>query len=419
MPFFHGVSKKEAVSWAFFDFANSSYSLLIMSFVFPIYFKEVIAAGSYGDFWWGFAVSLSILIGGLAAPIIGSIADYDARRKRKFIIFSVISMIGTGALYFTGPNRLIFSLFIFVITNIFFEIAITLYDSFLVHVSSEKTAGRISGFGWGLGYIGGIAAMLAFKPLYAKGFIGDLEPVYKLTFPLTALFFFIFAMPSFLFIKEHLQIKRQEPLLKIVKIGLANTLKTLKEIKKHKKIALFLLGFYLMNDVLVTFFSFMPIYARTTLGLSISEISLLLLIVQLIGFPSAVFFGWLSDKKGAKKILLSTIGVWCVIIVLAAIATSIQIFYIVSILTGLVVGSSQAVARSWFSRLIPKDKRCEFFGFNGFASKIAATTGPLVFGLISSITGNQRIAVFSLLLFFIASFLIFLRIEENSNQPKS
>jgi len=412
MPFFDGVKKKEAISWAFFDFANSAYGLLILSFAFPIYFKEVIAAGRYSDLWWGFAVSLSILIGGLAAPVIGSIADYDAKRKKKFIIFSVISMIGTASLYFTGPNMLLFSLFVFIITNIFFEIALTLYDSFLVHVSSEKNIGRISGFGWGLGYIGGIVAMLALNPFYSKGFIGGLESVYKITFPLTALFFFVFALPSFLFIKENLQIKRKGAFLKIVKIGFTNTLKTLKEIKKHKKIALFLLGFYLMNDVLVTFFSFMPIYAKTTLGISISEISLLLLIIQLIGFPSAVFFGWLSDKKGSKKILLSTILVWCAIIALAAIATSKPIFYFASILTGLVIGSSQAVARSWFSKIIPKNRRCEFFGFNGFASKIAATTGPLVFGLISSITGNQRIAVFSLIFFFIASFMIFLRIEE-------
>ena len=416
MPFFDGVKKKEAISWAFFDFANSAYGLLILSFVFPIYFKEVIAAGRYSDLWWGFAVSLSILIGGLAAPVIGSIADYDAKRKKKFIIFSVISMIGTASLYFTGPNMLLFSLFVFIITNIFFEIALTLYDSFLVHVSSEKNIGRISGFGWGLGYIGGIVAMLAFKPLYANGFIGDLEPLYKLTFPLTALFFFIFAMPSFLFVKEHLQIKKEEPFLKIIKIGFKNTLKTLKEIKKHKKIGLFLLGFYLMNDALVTFFSFMPIYARTTLGISISEISLLLLIIQLIGFPSAVFFGWLSDKKGPKKILLSTIIVWCAIVVLAAIAASKPVFYAASMLIGLVIGSSQAVARSWFSKIIPKNRRCEFFGFNGFASKIAATTGPLVFGLVSSVTGNQRIAVFSLLLFFMASFLIFLKIEETQQK---
>lgn len=413
MPFFDGVKKKEAISWAFFDFGNSAYALIILSFVFPIYFKEVIAASSYSDFWWGFAVSLSILIGGLAAPVIGSIADYDTKRKRKFIIFSVISMIGTAALYFTGPNKLVFSLFVFIITNIFFEIALTLYDSFLVHVSSEKNIGRISGFGWGLGYIGGIAAMLAFKPLYSKGFIGNLEPLYKLAFPLTALFFFIFAMPSFLFIKEHLKIKREEPFLKIVKIGFTNTLKTLKEIRKHKKIALFLLGFYLMNDALATFFSFMPIYAKTTIGLSILEISTLLLIVQIIGFPSAVFFGWLSDKKGAKKILLSTLLVWAAIIILAATATSKPVFYFASALTGLVIGSSQAVARSWFSKLVPKDKRCEFFGFNGFASKIAATTGPLIFGLISSITGNQRIAVLSMLVFFLASFAIFLRVDES------
>src|SRR3989344_846195 len=402
--FFEGSDKKQVISWGLVDFGNSAFSLLILSFVFPIYFKEVIAAGRAGDFWWGFAVSVSVLIAGVLSPIIGAMADYDTKRKAKFILFSILSIIGTAALYFTGEGMLLFAIFLFILTTIFFEIAQTLYDSFLVQISNEKNAGRISGFAWGLGYLGGAIALLLFAPLFSKGYSAGLENSYKLTFPLTALFFFIFALPCFFFIKEQ-GVNIKGSFLKLVRTGIRNTYTTIKEIKKYKKIAFFLLGFYLLADALVTLFAFIPIYAKTTLGLNFSEIAVLLLIVYLIGFPSTILFGWLSDKKGQRNILLSTLVMWCLIVVLIAASKSKISFYVASVLTGLAIGSSQSIARSWYSQIIPKEKRSEFFGFNGFASKVAATTGPLVFGIISTLTSNQRIAMLSLIPYFILSFV--------------
>jgi UMF1 family MFS transporter len=415
--FFKDVNKKEAISWAFYDFANSAYALLILSFVFPIFFREVIAGGVNGDFWWGLAISVSIILGGLASPIVGAIADHDTRRKRKFIIFSLLSMIGTTALYFTGQNMLLFALILFIITNLCFEIAQTLYDSFLLQVSTEETAGRISGLGWGLGYLGGIIAMLVLKPLYEAGYANG--ALYKLTFPLTALFFFLFALPVFLFLKEHKKFTQKESLLSLIKTGISNTFRTIKDIKQHKKVAWFLVGFYILNDALVTIFAFVPIYAKVTLEMTFSEITMLLLVVQLIGFPAAIFFGWLSDKRGSKKILLTTIVLWALIVLGISFATTKTFFYVMAIFTGLVIGSSQAIARSWFSKIIPKEKMCEFFGFNGFASKVAATTGPLLFGIISTVTSNQRIAMGTLIIYFVISFLIFARIKDGKELTAS
>jgi UMF1 family MFS transporter len=407
--FFKDVNKKEAISWAFYDFANSAYTLLIISFVFPIFFREVIVGGTQGDFWWGFAVSISILLGGIASPVIGAIADHDTRRKRKFIVFGLSSMMGTAALYFTGPNMLPFALVLFIITNLCFEIAQTLYDSFLLYVSTEETAGRISGLGWGLGYLGGIVVMLLLKPLYDAGYSNGAS--YKLTFPLTALFFFVFALPIF-FLKEDEKDVKKEKLLSSVKTGITNMLNTIKDIRQHERAAWFLVGFYILNDALVTIFAFVPIFVKVTLKMTFSEITILLLIVQLIGLPAAIFFGWLSDKKGSKKILLTTMVLWGIIVLGISFATSKLFFYAMAILTGFVIGSSQAVARSWFSKVIPKEKMGQFFGFNGFASKIAATTGPLIFGIISSVTVNQRIAMGTLLIYFIISFLIFAKIKD-------
>ena len=410
--FFKEADKKAAISWAFYDFANSSYALLILSFVFPIYFKEVIVGVERGDFYWGLLVSISILIGGLLAPIIGAIADYDSRKKIKFIIFALVSMVGTAFLFFSGSNKLLLVSLIFLISNVAFELAQTLYDSFLARVSTKETIGRISGLAWGLGYIGGVIAMLAFKPLYENGYAGDFEFGYKLVFPLTALFFLLFSIPSFIFIKEKPENKNRESLSVLIKHGIKSVVGTIKNLKRHKNIAWFLLGFYFMNDALVIIFSFISIYARTTFGMEFKEILTLLLIIQIIAFPAVIIFGLLSDKKGSKKILLFTIVVWAIIVVLLSIATTKTMFYVIALLTALVIGSSQAIARSWLSKLVPDEKRFEFFGLNSFASKIAATTGPVLFGVVSVATGNQRLAMAALVPFFIVAFIIFARIKE-------
>lgn len=408
--------RKEAISWAFFDFANSSYYLLIGSFVFPIYFKEVIAGGGLGDFWWGLIISISILLGAIFSPIVGAMADFDKQRKRKLIMFTLLSVLGTAALYFTGSNTLLLASLIFIAANFCFEIAVTIYDSLLGQVSAKETVGRISGFGWGLGYIGGIAAMLILQPFYGDGFAGGLENNYKLTFPLTALFFLLFSLPAFLFIKDRAEsfpqnLEGRRRFFSSVKTAFKAVVSTIREIRKYKKIAWFLLAFYFMNDALVTLFAFLPIYIKTTLGFSVGEIAVLLLVVQLIGFPSTLFFGWLSDKKGPKKILLSTIFVWGIIVVLCAVAPTKIWFYVVAVLTGLVIGASQSVARSWLSTIIPDEKRSEFFGFNGFASKVSATTGPILFGTISAATSSQRLAMLAILPFFVVAFIIFARIR--------
>jgi UMF1 family MFS transporter len=410
--FFQNANKKEAISWAFYDFANSSYTLLILSFVFPIYFKEVVVGVEKGDFYWGILVSASVLVGGLFAPIIGAIADYDARKKIKFVIFALVSMISTAFLFFTGSDKLLFTSLIFLISNVAFELAQTLYDSFLARISTKETVGRISGLAWGLGFIGGVVAMLVFKSLYENGYTGNYEFGYKLVFPLTALFFLLFAIPSFVFIKEKSESKRSGSLFALIKHGVKSVIGTIKNLKQHKNIAWFLVGFYFVNDALVTIFAFTPIYARTTFGMEFKEIFTLLLIVQVIAFPAATFFGLLSDRKGSKKILLFSIAIWAIIVALLSIATTKMMFYIVALMTALVIGSSQAIARSWLSKLVPDEKRFEFFGFNGFASKIAATTGPVLFGWVSIATGNQRFAMAALIPFFVIAFIIFLKIND-------
>ncbi len=411
--FFQGLNKKKALSWALFDFANSSYSLLIITFVFPLFYKQVVVGAESGDFYWGLITSLSILIGGLMAPVIGAIADYDKRKKAKWMFFTWASILGTALLFFADNGAILYASLVFIATNICFELCAVFYDSFLPEVSTEKTVGRISGIGWGFGYLGGVVAMLLFRPFYSGGFEGALLSSYKLTFLFTALFFFVFSIPAFLFISDqsHLAPKRHH-WLHLASQGFKATFATLKDIRKHKKIALFLLGFYFMNDALVTLFSFISIFGMTTLGLTVAQIGMLLLTIQLVAFPSATILGLWSDSHGHRRVLLYTLSIWMFIVVGLALAQNQLHFWILGVMSGFVVGSCQAIARSWLSSIIPLEKRNEFFGFNGFASKVSATTGPVLFGTVSVLTGSQRIAMLCLLPFFIAAFTIFYRMKE-------
>jgi UMF1 family MFS transporter len=408
--------KKDVLSWAMFDFANSSYSLLILSFVFPIYFKEIIAGNQYGDFYWGLIGSLSILLAGIASPVIGAIADYDSKKKSKFIFCVVLSFIATAILFFSHSNTLIFTSIIFMVSNLFFLLSQSLYDSFLSHVSKKENAGLVSGLGYSFGYLGGIVALILFKPFYIGGFAGENEILYRLVFPLTALFFILFSLPSFVYLKNagnYLKPKK-DSLRFFIKIGFSRTLESLRYLKKNKHLLWFLIAFYLLTDGLVTIFAFISIYGIQTIKLTMPQIMVVFIIVQIIAIPSSLFFGWLADKKGQKKILLWNIFGWILITFFLSIGKSAFIMYLIAILTGLFIGGSQSIARSWFSNLIPEEKRFSLFGFNSFASKISAVIGPLLYGAISVLSGNQRIAMLSLIPFFVISFIIFLKIKHTT-----
>ncbi len=412
MNLFRDINKKQVFSWALFDFANSAYVLIILSFVFPIFYRDSIVGGQLGDFYWGLIVGVSIFLGGIAAPIVGAVADEHKKKKGKFIILVVLSALGTALLYFTGSTTFIWASVLFVATNVVFEIAQTLYDSFLPDISTKKNVSKISGFAWGLGYIGGVSALLLFQPFYGAGFEAN-ETLYKLTFPLTALFFLLCSIPAFIYLKDEGEASK-DSVSQLTRKGFKRVFTTIREIRNYKTVALFLVGFYLFNDALVTLFAFIPLYARTTLDLNIKEIATLLLIVQVLAFPFTVFFGWLADKVGNKKVLVGTLAGWFLLTIVIYLADTKTIFYVAVIMGSVIMGSSQSAARSWLTKIIPRDKRSEFFGFNAFASKVAAITGPILFGAISSFTGNQRNGILAMLPFFIVAIIIFSKIHEES-----
>jgi UMF1 family MFS transporter len=395
-----GFSKKVIASWASFDFANSSFSGIIVTFVYPIYFGEVIVTNGRGDFYWGIAMSLSMLLVALISPALGAMADLTGSKKRFLIAFTAISILGTFGMYFLQPGMVLVGMLLFIIANAGFEGGLVFYDAFLPEITSKETYGRVSGYGFAFGYVGSLAILILSQPL-----LSHTPALVRETFLMTAIFFLLFSIPAFLWLPEQRK-KRTMPILAIIKRGFSENLRTVQVIRQHKNVARFLLAFFVYNDAILTVIGFSGRYAKNTLHFTTPELIYFFMMVQIVAVIGSLLFGHLTDRKGARVTILITLGIWIGVVVGAYFSDTAATFWVVGAFAGMGIGSSQSASRSYMAQLTPPEHRAEFFGFyDGFCGKASAVIGPLVYGLLSDLFG-QRPAIVSLALFFIVGFIL-------------
>jgi len=411
--------KLPTVSWALYDFANTAFAIVIITVIFPVFFTNVIApehlyGKNFGDLMWGAAGGASMLIAVFFAPIFGAVAD-SSRSKRKFlIVLTCISVLFVILLYFTGQGTLVYAMLIFILANIFYQLSMMFYNSFLPELSDKSNVGFISGFGFALGYMGGFFVLLMIYPFLGRGLESENIPYLKLTFILTALYFIIFSLPSFLFLKdkpfsidEKLPLKRESYL----KIGFKRLSLTFKKMRKNKNLIRFLIAFFLFSNAFSILAAYAAIYGRNTLNLSLREIAFLFILGHFPVIISSVFFGWLVDKIGAKTVIIITLITWCAVIILITTINLKIVFYIVYILASVITGSTLIASRSLMSFLTPYDREAEYFSFYAIGGKFSAILGPVVFGLISYFTKNQRIALLSTLIFLLSGLAMIIMVK--------
>lgn len=398
------TSKKKVFVWTLFDFANTSFSIVVVTFLFAVYFKNVVADGKpIGDLYWSLGTSISMIITALISPVLGAIADYSAGKKRFLLFFTLLCILATSSLFFIGTGQVIAGLVLFIIANIGFEAGLVFYDAFLPEITSPKNYGRVSGYGFGMGYFGSLATLALIYPFIQSNLI-------KETFPVSSLFFLIFSLPFFLFIRDtRKNITRTEP---YHIIGLKRVWSTISNLKYYKNLALFLLAYFFYIEGVNTVIFFSGIYASTTLGFTESELLIFFLTVQTTAITGSVIFGIVADSIGQKKTIMITLAMWLITIALAFIVYDKTGFYIVGLIAGASMGSSQSTSRSLMTKLTPEDKKTEFFGFYSFFGKSSAVIGPLVFGLISFLTGSQRIAILSIGFFFVVGMILLRKVKD-------
>jgi UMF1 family MFS transporter len=414
------------ISWALYDFANTSFAIVIITVIFPVFFTNVIApehlyGKNFGDLMWGAAGGISMLIAAFFAPIFGAVAD-TSKSKRKFLtILTCVCVLFVLLLYFTGSGTLLYAMLIFILANIFYQISMMFYNSFLPELSERSNVGFISGFGFALGYMGGFFALLMIYPFLSRGLETDNIPYLKLTFILTALYFLIFSIPSFLFLKDkssgldEKQSFRKESYIRLAFQRLAGTFRKMKE---NKNLVRFLTAFFLFSNAFSILAAYAAIYGRNTLNLSLKEIAFLFLLGHFPTIISSVFFGWLVDKIGAKIVIILTLLLWSIVIILITVINMKIVFYVAYILVSVITGSTLIASRSLMSFLTPFGREAEYFSFYSIGGKFSAILGPVVFGLISYFTKSQRYALLSTLIFLLSGLVIIIMVKVPKERQK-
>jgi MFS transporter, UMF1 family len=399
------------ISWILYDFGMAWFSLVIITAYYILYFKEVVVGGDkgHGDFLWGIAVSSAMLLSVVLSPLLGAVADMR-RNKRAFLIaFAGLSIISTILLYFTGPNQVLLAMLLVIAGYAGYTIAMTFYNAFLPEIVERVSIEKISGIGWGLGYVGGLTALLCMA-LIVPSVVGG-----KSIILLAGAMYAIFALPSFFLLKDTGNTAGTAP--GSMKDGLSRILVTLKEIRRYRTVFIFLLGYFFVSDAISTVIVFFSSYTVHTLHFSVRENTMLLMIIQLSAAAGSVASGLIAKRIGALNTVIMTIVVWIGALLGIIVFTSTWAFYVLSGCAGLVLGGTQATARSFIARESPAEKQSEFFGFMTFGTKVAAIFGPLLYGLISQETNNPRIAILSLEFFFITGLIIMLKVPRK-NHPE-
>ena len=396
--------KKQIISWSLYDFANQPYTTLIITFIYSAFFVNYIAGDEQqGTFLWANAISITAITVAFISPILGAIADNTGYRKSFLVFFTLICCLFTSLLYFPDKGDVFLALTFVVISNISFEMGTVFCNSYLNDLSSKKNIGKISGNAWGLGFVGGLLALLVSFLLFDVNNSSEVKQVNLFV----AAWFLIFSLPTFFFLKDS---KRQKINKKNISLSFSSILQTFKEISKYKIIVRFLIARLFYNDGLITIFALGGIYAIGTLNFTMQEVLILGIVLNVFAALGSFVFGLIEDRIGVRKVINLSLVILVISTFLAFISPWTiypKIFFWTSgVLLGTMVGPNQSCSRSYMAQIIPEDKKNEFFGFYAFTGKATSFLGPLMFGFLTKIY-SQQIGLLSVLVFFIIGLIIF------------
>jgi len=414
---FKGLTKAEK-SWIFFDWANQSYVMIVMTTIMSLHFSQMAASagidGEVSSAYWGLGNSIATFIAGVLAPILGTLSGYYGKKKLLFNFFNFLAIASTIGLAFVPEQYWWLLLIIFVISSIGFAGGSKIYDAFLVDVAPNENMHRVSSLGFAMGYIGGAIAFIMAIILVVLAEFEIIEmsvaTAYRLSFLIAAIWWIIFYIPMLKNVSQKYGI---EPEQQYIRKSFIRVWETLKEIMQYKKILLFLIAFFLYSDGVSSIIRMATIYGET-IGIGAMTLLLVLLVTQFVAFPFAIIYGKMAAKFGAKKTIYFGIGTYVVVCLIALfmnpdrnLQTLTVMFWSLAMLVGTAQGGIQALSRSYFSKIIPKEKSNEYFGIYNIFGRFASIIGTTLFGVVALATGQPHYGIAVIALLFILAAIIF------------
>jgi len=404
------LNRRTITAWIVYDIAVHGYSLMIPAVGFAIYFTSVVAAGHpYADALWSLSVALPLVIAGLLSPWLGAFADASGHRRALLGAATLVCAMASALMVGLGQGDIVAGMLLFVVAQLAFLLATALYNSYLPKISRPENSARLSGLAWGLSYLGGIACFLLCLPFIRTGIVAGNESNFANAFLVTAGFVLILGVGvTFCFPAEMRgdgQARMGNPYRRLRS--------TLRSWQDDREVPKFLLAYYLINDAMVTVIYFTAIFLKASFGLSMQEILILSLVFQVIAIPSTIFFGWLGDRWSQRGTVYLTLTIWILVLALMGFAEGRYAPAAIAVTLGLVLGSTQSLLRSMYSRMVPPDRSGEYFGFHALVGRASSALGPLMFGLVSAVTASQRIAMMSLGVFLLGGAVLLAQIRSH------
>jgi MFS transporter, UMF1 family len=410
-----GVNRREAWSWAMFDFANSGYTTVVITAIFNAYFVAVVTNNQeWGTFAWTGALAVSYALIMLAGPTLGAYADAYAAKKRLLLLTTIGCVVFTALLSVVGPGDLWLAVILIILSNFFFGCGENLIAAFLPELAKSKALGKVSGWGWSFGYIGGLISLgcsLAYVT-WAQGQGKQADQFVPVTMLITAVLFAVSSIPTFLYLKERALPQQHLAGASVVREAFARLGSTLNHVRDYRDLGRFLACLVFYQAGIQTVITLAAIYAQQVMGFNTGDTMLLVLVVNITAAAGAFAFGSVQDRLGHIRTIALTLVGWMIMILVAWMADTRATFWLAANIAGLCLGASQSAGRALVGYLSPDSRRAEFFGLWGFAGKLSSIFGPLTYGFVSWISrGDHRLAMLITGIYFIIGLIILIGID--------
>ena len=422
--------KKTIFGWCMYDWANSAYITTAAVALLPNYFAQAVVGEAGVDIFgmnisatalWGYMLGTAAFLVFLFAPVLGAIADFSAAKKRFLMGFAYMGSLFATMLFFCGSGDVGFTIVLFIGTQVCFVGANVFYDAFLPQIASEDKMDSISAKGYAFGYVGGSLQFgIALGLIAMHETVGvSITMAARIGMAMTGFWWAGWTLLTLKYLKEERtphqlpEAHRNKPkVLAYLTLGISRTISTAKRVGRFKNLTLFLIAYMIYNDGIHTVTSMATIYGTEELGLSTTALMVTLLLVQVVAIGGALIFSRLANRIGARRSVMFALVLWSGVVTYGYFIHTATEFFVLGMIVGLVLGGTQALSRSFYGAMIPEQASAEFYGFYSVFSKFSSIWGPVTFGVIEQITGSARLAIISLMIFFIVGLILLKFVDE-------